>query len=281
MDVKAVGGTAAFTLPSFPVRPAVPGGAPEAGSAGESAAGDRVTLSAGARLLVDGGAPPDLALRMVDRDATGMAAAMAAAEAQRAAEAKYHERFIGFVRDTLGVGKDVGIGLSGKVIDVLKKMAEKLGIEEPGARNRTTAATPSDPNLDPVYEDTSVITLTFPKDKGGGSVSMLIDNEAFAMLGDVAPGDLDKGLVDMLDRKGKGDLMRKAMESGLFGDLMAKEIVGHPDWKNPKAQYGFSMLGADSPPAFTIQSHDRPDYVQTNVKDLARSLLRIAKAAGA
>jgi hypothetical protein len=142
-----------------------------------------------------------------------------------------------------------------------------------------TAAKASDPDQDPVYEDSSVITLTFPKGKGGGSVSMFIDNEAFAMLGDLAPGDLEKGLANMMNRDGAGDLMRKAMESGLFGERMLKDVVAHPEWRQAKARYGFSMLGPDSPPAFMIQSSDKPEYVEANVKDLARSLLRIAKAA--
>ncbi|HYD68401.1 hypothetical protein [Azospirillum sp.] len=275
MDVKAAGGTAAITLPSIPVRTAASGTAAEAGAP----AGDQVTLSAAARQLVAGGTPPDLSraiLPALDIDALRISAE----EATRAEKAKYNERFMSFVRDTLGVDKDVGISLSGKVIDVLKKMAAKLGIEEPGAFGKGTAKQ-DDEDLDPVHADSSVITLTFPKGKGGGSVSMFIDNDAFAMLGDVAPGDLEKGLVNMMDRGGSGDLMRKAMESGLFGERMLKDVVEHPEWRQAKARYGFSMLGTDSPPAFMIQSHDKPEYVETNVKDLSRRLLRIAKAAGA
>jgi len=276
MDVKAAGGTAAITLPSIPVRTAASGTAAEAGAP----AGDQVTLSAAARQLVAGGTPPDLSRVMhpaLDIDAVRISAE----EAMRAEKAKYNERFMNFVRDTLGVDKDVGISLSGKVIDVLKKMAAKLGIEEPGLKSGTAAAKQDDADLDPVHADSSVITLTFPKGKGGGSVSMFIDNDAFAMLGDVAPGDLEKGLVNMMARDGSGDLMRKAMESGLFGERMLKDVVEHPEWRQAKARYGFSMLGADSPPAFMIQSHDKPEYVETNVKDLSRRLLRIAKAAGA
>jgi len=275
MDVKAAGGTAAITLPSIPVR--ITTSAAAAGA--EAPSGDQVILSDAARRLVAGGVVPDLSrAARLDVDHDAMRAEMEAA--QRAEKAKYNERFMAFVRDTLGVGKDVDVKLSGKIVDVLKKMAEKLGIEEPGAKSGTGAAKESDPDLDPVYEDSSVITLTFPKSRGGGSVSMFIDNDAFAQLGDVSLGDLEKGLVNMMDREGSGDLMRKAMESGLFGERMLKDIVEHPEWRQAKARYGFSMLGADSPPAFMIQSHDKPEYVQTNIKDLSRSLLRIAKAAG-
>lgn len=276
MDVKAAGGTAAITLPSIPVRTTTSTAAPGT----QAPAGDQVVLSDAARKLAAGGAVPDLSRAMrPEPDFDLIKAEMEAA--QRTEKAKYNERFMTFVRDTLGVGKDVDVKLSGKIVDVLKKMAEKLGIEEPGAKFGTGAATESAPDLDPVHEDSSVITLTFPKGKGGGSVSMFIDNDAFAQLGDLSTGDLEKGLVNMMDREGNGDLMRKAMESGLFGERMLTDIVEHPEWRKAKARYGFSMLGADSPPAFMIQSHDKPEYVQTNIKDLSRSLLRIAKAASA
>ncbi|MHA7062275.1 hypothetical protein [Azospirillum argentinense] len=270
------------------LQPTIPGN-------GSSPAGDQVTLSAQAKGLMAGGleaipakgGPTEFAI-------TGTPPASSdPTDDYFAKMQKYFEDLNNFTKKTLGLGDRAGVtgvGLTGDIINVMKKAAAKAGIVEPempasikAMKEEREARSASEPEKEPGpgMKGTSLITLYMPEDQGGGQVELWLDNKALDKLTDLSAQNVKSSLVDLMKGDGKAAAANAAIDNGIFGKAFAENAAWHPEFRTPKARMAYFDPSAEpgESPLFMIQSKNQAGYVSQHAGDLAANLINLLKAA--
>ncbi|KAA0688911.1 hypothetical protein [Azospirillum brasilense] len=259
---------------------------------GSSPAGDQVTLSAQAKGLMAGGSGANPAMGAPREFAiTGIPPASSDPTDDYFAKMhKYFEDLNNFTKKTLGLGDRVGVGLTGDIINVMKKAAAKAGIVEPempasikAMKEEREARSASEPEKEPGpgMKGTSLITLYMPEEEGGGQVEIWLDNKGLDKLADLSAQTVKSSLVDLMKGDDKAAAANAAIDNGIFGKAFAENAAWHPEFRTPKARMAYfdpSVEPGESP-LFMIQSKAQAGYVSQHAGDLAASLINLLKAA--
>ncbi|MBB3265378.1 hypothetical protein FHW79_002998 [Azospirillum sp. OGB3] len=259
---------------------------------GSSPAGDQVTLSAQAKGLMAGGSGANPAMGAPREFAiTGIPPASSDPTDDYFAKMhKYFEDLNNFTKKTLGLGDRVGVGLTGDIINIMKKAAAKAGIVEPempasikAMKEEREARSASEPEKEPGpgMKGTSLITLYMPEEQGGGQVELWIDNKGLDKLADLSAQTVKSSLVDLMKGDDKAAAANAAIDNGIFGKAFAENAAWHPEFRTPKARMAYFDPSAEpgETPLFMIQSKQQAGYVSQHAGDLAASLINLLKAA--
>lgn len=204
------------------------------------------------------------------------------------AETNYMMQVMDFVKAKLGLTGskgDVGVSLSGGMIDLAKKAAAAAGILPPAKpdsvvrmQEKNEAESPS-PTPSAADRQTSLLTIYYSGKDGGGSVEMWLDNDQIDTL---LAQPANPKLTDLTRNNDTAHGLLQSMLDGPFGSFMNQHAGVRPDWSMEMA--GRLALGNPSDPNASpmvmLQSLERPDLLAgTGGSDLLGGLIGLLRDA--